>query len=74
MLPIVHGLEDDYSGRIEFVRVNIHNPKNQALMDGYGFTTAPELYLVADGRIIGAWDDFVTEKELRQAFDSALNK
>lgn len=72
MLPIVHGLEDDYSERIEFVRVNIHNPKNLALMEQYGFTTAPELYLVADGQVIGAWDDFVTEQELRQAFVAAL--
>ena len=69
----MHGLEDEYGERIEFVRVNIHNPKNRALMDQYGFTTAPELYLVANGQVTGAWDDFVTEQELRQAFDAALD-
>ena len=67
------GLEKTYSDRISFTRVNIMNPNNQALMDHYGFTTAPELFLVnPDGRIINVWDDLVTSADLKQAFDSAL--
>ena len=69
----MNGLEKEYKGRIIFRRVNILNPKNQAVMDQYGFTTAPELDLVnAQGKVIGSWDDLVSTDTLRQAFDRAL--
>ena len=72
-MPIVSGLEKTYRDRISFTRVNIMDPKNQPVMDHYGFSTAPELYLVnPQGRIIGAWDDFVASADLKQAFDTAL--
>lgn len=75
MLPIVNGLEKEYAGRITFTRVNILNPKSAPLMAQYGFTTAPELYLVnAQGRIIGSWDNLVSAKELRQAFERAVKQ
>jgi len=73
VLPIVHGLEEEYGSRITFVRVNILNPESQPLMEQYGFSATPELYLVdAQGQILGAWDETVTEEDLRQAFDEAL--
>ena len=69
----MNGLEKEYAGRITFTRVNILNSKSVAIMEHYGFTTAPELYLVnAQDRIIGSWDDLVTASELRQAFDRAV--
>jgi len=70
----VHGLEKEYSDRITFIRVNIHKPENQPLLDQFGFTTTPELYLVNNqGKIIGAWSDGVTREELAAAFERALN-
>jgi hypothetical protein len=74
VLPIVNGLEKEYGDRITFVRVNIHKPENRALMEQYGFTSTRELYLVVDGKVTGAWDDFVSAAELRRAFDEALKK
>jgi len=72
VLPIVHGLEKEYGERIDFVRVNIHNPENAALMEKYGFTSSPELYLVVDGEVVGAWDGFASAEELREAFEAVL--
>ena len=73
MLPVVHGLEKEYAGRIEFVRVNVLDSKNEPLLDQFGFNTTPELYLLdEDGTIIGFWNDFVEAEELREAFDQAL--
>jgi hypothetical protein len=74
VLPIVHGLEREYGSRITFVRVNILNPDSQPLMEQFSFSATPELYLVdGQGQILGAWDDTVTEDDLRQAFDAALD-
>jgi hypothetical protein len=71
----VNGLEKDFGSRIDFQTVNIHNSRNAALMEQYGFTAAPELYLVdQDGSVLGAWDGSVTGDELRQAFERALKK
>ena len=70
----MHGLEKEYGDRITFVRVNILNPESRALMEQYSFGATPEFYLVDEqDRIIGAWDDALTEDDLRQAFDEALN-
>jgi zona occludens toxin (predicted ATPase) len=74
VLPIVHGLEREFGDRIIFVRVNILHPENEPLMEQFSFSATPEFYLVDEtGRIIGFWDDSVTENDLRQAFDIALN-
>lgn len=71
----MRGLEQEYGERITFVRINIHNPENQPLMDRFGFTTTPELYLVdAEDRLLGAWGEGVTAEELRLAFDEALDE
>lgn len=71
---MVHGLEKAYGGRITFVRVNILHPENAPLMDQFSFSATPEFYLVNEqGEIIGAWDDWVEEEDLRRAFEQALN-
>jgi hypothetical protein len=74
VLPVVRGLEQEYGDRITFIRVNIHNPDNKAMLDHFGFSTAPELYLVDDqDRLLGAWGEGVTVAELKQAFEEVLN-
>jgi hypothetical protein len=66
-------LEKEYEGRIRFVRVNVLDRKNAALLDRFGFSTTPELYLLDEqGQTIGFWSDVVAPQELRQAFDRAL--
>ena len=72
---MVHGLEKIYGERINFVRVNILHPENAALMEQFSFSATPEFYLVDEqGKIIGAWDDWVKEDDLRLAFEQALNQ
>ena len=72
---MVHGLEKIYGERINFVRVNILHPESAALMEQFSFSATPEFYLVDEqGKIIGAWDDWVKEDDLRLAFEQALNQ
>lgn len=72
---MVRGLERIYGDRITFVRVNILNPENAALLEQFSFSTTPEFYLVdGEGKIIGTWDETAEEEGLRQAFDQALSQ
>lgn len=74
MLPIVRGLEKEYAGRIEFVRVNILDEDSAELMKQFSFSATPELYLVAPGgRILHFWNEDVSAADLRHAFNVALD-
>lgn len=69
------GLEKEYGSRIAFQRVNILNEKNQPLMEAYGFSATPELYLVdGEGRVMMFWDDVAGPDEIRQVLDAALQE
>lgn len=73
-MPIVHGLKAQYGDRITFDLANIHDKTTFDLQIQLGFMATPEFFLLdADGKILGHWDEGVTEAALRQAFDAALN-
>ena len=71
----MRGLEKEYAGRIEFIRLNILNPETEPLQEQYGFSATPEFYLLdPHGEVVGFWDDSVEVDDLRLAFDQALGK
>jgi len=68
MAPIVHGLEAKYSGQIDFVYLNIDDPKNADAKQQLGFRGQPQFILLdADGTARQVWfgvvkaEDFETE-------------
>lgn len=70
---MVHGLNREYEGRIEFVRSNIHTQNSIELQEKYGFTATPEFFLVdGEGNILAHWDDGITLANMREAFDHIL--
>jgi thioredoxin-like negative regulator of GroEL len=70
----VRGVQKEYTGRIEVVRVNILDDASEPLMAQFGFNTTPEFYLLdGSGKIVGFWDGPVDPDELRAAFDKVLN-
>lgn len=75
MQSIVNGLEGQYRGRISFVRINILNPKNAGIMEQYGFSATPELYLVnASGKVVGFWDEVNSREDFQHALDAAMKE
>ncbi len=75
MRPIVHRLEAEYWGRIDFVYLDIDDPVNQAIKDAYGFTAQPLFILVEpDGTEVRRWFGYTNEEEFRQAFDAYLEQ
>ncbi|MFZ2169799.1 MAG: hypothetical protein WAW61_09200 [Methylococcaceae bacterium] len=73
MAPIVHGLEAEYSERMNFIYLDIDDPDTDPFKSALGYRIQPHIFLLDEhGKIIGTWLGSVTEAELRQAFDSAL--
>ncbi len=69
------GLEQTYGERITFVRVNIHNPKNQDIMDEFGFTVTPDILLVdGNGKVLDSWDETIKAEDVSWAIDAALDE
>ena len=70
----MRGLEQEFSGRITFVRVNIHNKETLPLQEKYGFTATPEFFLVdANGNIMGHWDEGMTVAGLGQTISALIS-
>ena len=73
MRPIVHGLEDEYGDRIEFVYLNIDDPNTREAKEKYGYRVQPHFFLVAeDDEVILQWLGVVQGEEFEQAFDEVL--
>jgi len=73
MKPVVHGLESDYWGQIDFVYLDHSDPINQEMMQRYNFVWRPLFILVdAEGIEIQRWFGFVGEENFRTAFDNLL--
>ena len=71
MKPIVHGLEAEYWGQIDFVYLDIDDPANQAMMQKHGFTSQPLfVFISADGVEIDRWFGYTSVDAFRQAFDA----
>lgn len=70
---MVHGLEGEYWGQVDFVYIDRENADNQSVTQQYGIRSQPVLILVApDGTEIQRWFGSVGEADLRSALDSYL--
>jgi thioredoxin-related protein len=54
MIPMVHGLEKRYAGRIDFVYLNAEDENTAAVRDKYEFVGTPQFVLLdAQGKQVG---------------------
>ena len=73
MAPIVHGLEVEYAGEINFVYLDIDDPGNDKFKNDLGFRYQPHFLLIdGEGNIIQQWLGPVTADQFREAFASSL--
>jgi hypothetical protein len=73
MKPVVHGLEADYWGRLDFIYIDRENPDNREVVERYGITYQPYFILIApDGTEIQRWFGWFDEAEFRAALDAYL--
>jgi len=54
MIPMVHGLEKRYAGKVDFVYLDVDDERTAAARDRYEFVGTPQFVLVdAGGRPVG---------------------
>ena len=68
--PIVEELADDYSGRVNFVRVNVD--QNPQVASRYNIMSIPTLIIFKDGQPASHIVGFRPKEELKQGLDKVL--
>ncbi len=75
LAPRIHGLEEAYSGEIEFTFLDIDDPANQALKEEFGFYYQP-FVLIIDGAgnvqktwVGGGIDPFAVQAEIERLIE-----
>ena len=70
MAPIVHGLEAEYFGAIDFVYLDIDDKANYEKLKELGFRYQPQFVLLyGEGNILKQWLGPVTAEDFRDIFD-----
>lgn len=73
MLPVVHGLEAEYWGSVDFVYIDRENGNNAAVVQQYGVSYQPVFILISpEGEEIQRWFGYVDPEMLRAALNDYL--
>jgi thioredoxin-like negative regulator of GroEL len=73
MAPVVHGLEKEYAGRVDFVYLNIADTHNDDAKRALGFVATPHFFFLrADGSPLSVMRGVVPADSLRSALDALL--
>jgi hypothetical protein len=73
MAPIVHGLEEMYANRINFVYLDRDDPATEEFRRALGYQYQPEYYLIGPGgEVVSRWFGFVPPDAFIAAFEEAL--
>ena len=71
MAPIVHGLESEYSGRVNFVYLDVDDPDTSKFKKELGYRYQPHFMLIdGEGKVLQQWLGPVSAEDFRAAFDS----
>ena len=72
---MVHGLEAEYLGRIDFYFLDADDPATRDLQRQFGFFVQPEFHLLdGQGNVVKRWVGFVPEEDFRAEFDRLLGQ
>jgi hypothetical protein len=74
MRPVVHGLEKQYEGKVDFLSFDTSDEKKYgAVMKTLKFESTPQFILLRPkGETVRRWTGMVSEKDLKQAIDDLL--
>jgi len=71
MAPIVHGLEVEYFGSVNFVFLDIDDKGNAAFLSELEFKYQPQFVLIdGEGKILQQWFGFVSAEDFRFVLDA----
>ena len=70
MAPVVHGLEQEYAGRVDFLYLNTADPRNGEAKVRYGYVSTPHFFFLrADGTPVDTLKGVVPADSVRAALD-----
>ena len=73
MAPIVHGLEAEYTDRLNFIYLDLDDGANTDILSFLGFKYQPHFFLVdGQGNVLQQWLGPVSAEDFRSAFDTYL--
>lgn len=74
MAPVVHGLEQIWGDRINFVYLDIDDKGTRDFKRQLGYRYQPHFFLLDDqGQVLEQWLGTVPEATFEQAFEAALD-
>jgi hypothetical protein len=72
MAPVVHGLEARYSDKIDFVYLDIDDPRTEPFKSQLGYLYQPHIFILdGQGEILTEWVGMVAEADLEAALQAA---
>jgi thioredoxin-like negative regulator of GroEL len=73
MAPVVHGLEQQYTGRVDFLYLNVAETRNADAKRALGFTSTPHFFFLRrDGSPVREMQGVLPADSLRRALDALL--
>ena len=73
MAPVVHGLETQYEGRVDFVYFDVSKPEVEPLLGEFGFEATPHFFLRSpDGRVAWSRQGSVSREVFIEQIDAVL--
>jgi len=71
----VHGLESEYTGKINFTYLDIDDPATDLFKQSLGYRVQPHIFLLdSQGNVVQQWLGLVNRDELVAAFEQALSQ
>ena len=75
MKPIVHGLEEQFDGKIDVLYFDVSDKKYAAVQKKLKYRGTPQFVLLGpDGTQVREWTGVVAEAELKKAMESVLRE
>ena len=73
MAPVVHGLEKQYEGRVDFLFLNVAEARNDSAKRAFGFRSTPHFFFVdKSGFARDSMQGVVPADSVRGALDRLL--
>lgn len=69
----MHGLEAQWGDQIQFVYLDIDDPRTTPFKQQFGYRYQPHFFLLdGQGNVVAQWVGYVTEEDLVSAFQQVL--
>ena len=73
MAPVVHGLEMQYEGRVDFLYLNVADARNDSAKRAFGFRATPHFFFSsAAGAVRDSMQGVVPADSVRAALDRLI--